>query len=1025
MYRYIYSGLCFLLSASIPAVSAQSTGKPFFKISSSDGYGLSSNLVTSIIQDQKGYLWVGTANGLQRFDGNKFMWPQNLGSLPQPLPEGQVNQLVKAEGGKFWILMQDPAEIGLFDPATLAYRKIPLQPAQKFPARAEYKLWTDSHGQTYLHVLRHPKILVYDTAKGVFNENTPLNQLPEGWMPGLNMAEDKARNRYWIVTGKGLCVYDKASKTMWSELYNPLKLDLLSDNSPYRIPSEIYIDKQKRLWYFHWTTQQNFFCYDASSGKPLNETAGLSGTGERYAEMRHFFETKDGQLWIYGPGGLYARSKGSTTFEFFGSGPSNYFSIEYDAINQVYEDNAGVIWIASNRGLYYQNPRLAEVKNITLSTKPGDLEITDAIQLTNGDYWLSTWGKGIIVLDSGFNRKPLELHQHYKGPPGEKLAYKQCWSLLQHSSGLVFAGCQSGRLLLHHPRLGTTTFLNPPAMENHTIRYMAEGAEGQVWFGTQGGGVIRYHSGQFTKVFQLPSPTIIYKLLYDAKRSWLWLATFENGLYAINTATGKIMAHYYNTPDGKGLGGNTVKDMEIASDTTLYVAAGGALNLVNINSGKISVLSLKDGLPSKSISRLRLDSKGYLWITTQSGLCHYDPRQGRFSSFGKNDGILNAEIANACDLLDRNQNLIFAGPNTLLFFHPNIFYDSPRPPAPVITDFRLLDAYLPVDSLLRLGTIQLSPHSNSFSIYFSTLSYANRGQFAYYYKLEGADKEWVKADGSQSATYRLLPAGRYRFMVRAVNIDGISSAAITEMYLIVRPAFYRTGWFISLLLMIAAMVGYGIHRLNVKKLLAVEKIRARVSRDLHDDMGSTLSTINILSSMAKAKLHTDNLKTAEYLSKISDNSQRMMEAMDDIVWAIKPDNDTMQKLVARMREFSTSVLDAKDIVLKFYAEEQVMDCKPDMEARRDLFLLFKEAVNNAAKYSGATEVQISIAQQTNKLSLTVQDNGKGFDVKKADGGNGLGNMQRRAAALHGQLHIESEAGKGTVISLKVPLTNMM
>jgi signal transduction histidine kinase len=225
--------------------------------------------------------------------------------------------------------------------------------------------------------------------------------------------------------------------------------------------------------------------------------------------------------------------------------------------------------------------------------------------------------------------------------------------------------------------------------------------------------------------------------------------------------------------------------------------------------------------------------------------------------------------------------------------------------------------------------------------------------------------------------------------------------------------------------MIAAMIGYGIHRLNVKKILAVEKIRGRVSRDLHDDMGSTLSTINILSSMAKAKLHTDTQKTAEYLSKISDNSQRMMEAMDDIVWAIKPDNDTMQKLIARMREFSTSVLDAKDIVLKFYADEQVMECKPDMEARRDLFLLFKEAVNNAAKYSGATHVHINIEKQANYLWLTVQDNGKGFDVKKADGGNGLGNMQRRAAALSGHLQVQSEANTGTIITLKVPLTNIM
>jgi signal transduction histidine kinase len=223
--------------------------------------------------------------------------------------------------------------------------------------------------------------------------------------------------------------------------------------------------------------------------------------------------------------------------------------------------------------------------------------------------------------------------------------------------------------------------------------------------------------------------------------------------------------------------------------------------------------------------------------------------------------------------------------------------------------------------------------------------------------------------------------------------------------------------------MILAMIGYGMHRLRLTRVLAVEKIRARVSRDLHDDMGSTLSTINILSSMAKAKMGSDPKKTAEYIGKIGDNSQRMMEAMDDIVWAIKPDNDTMQRLIARMREFATNVLEAKDILIEFSADDSLNDLKPDMEYRRDLFLLFKEAVNNAAKYAQGTKVAITIGTEFHKLKLVVADNGKGFDTKQADTGNGLGNMQRRAAALRGNLQIISEPGKGTSITLTSPLTN--
>lgn len=141
---------------------------------------------------------------------------------------------------------------------------------------------------------------------------------------------------------------------------------------------------------------------------------------------------------------------------------------------------------------------------------------------------------------------------------------------------------------------------------------------------------------------------------------------------------------------------------------------------------------------------------------------------------------------------------------------------------------------------------------------------------------------------------------------------------------------------------------YFIHRLRINRILAVENLRNRVARDLHDDMGSTLSTINILSTMAKSKLNTDNVRASEYLGKISDNSQRMMEAMDDIVWSIKPMNDSMQKITARMREIATSVLEAKDIDLQFRSDDSTEEVKMDMEARRDFFLLFKEAINNIA-----------------------------------------------------------------------------
>ncbi|HRF16674.1 MAG TPA: triple tyrosine motif-containing protein, partial [Chitinophagaceae bacterium] len=364
--------------------------------------------------------------------------------------------------------------------------------------------------------------------------------------------------------------------------------------------------------------------------------------------------------------------------------------------------------------------------------------------------------------------------------------------------------------------------------------------------------------------------------------------------------------------------------------------------------------------------------------------------------------------------------ILFAGSNGLMYFMPSLFENKKPPANVVITDFKLFNDYLPLDSLLKRPKLEFNSDENSFSIYFSSLSYSQKEKLTYYYKMEGVDKEWIKADRQNYVNYPLLPPGHYTFSVYCENIDGIRSKEITSFEIYIKPPFWKTYWFISTLLLIILLFIYALHRLRVNKLLAVEKIRNRVARDLHDDMGSTLSTINILSTMAKSKLNSDNVKTSEYISKISENSQRMMEAMDDIVWSIKPMNDSMQKIIARMREYATNILEAKDIEVSFNIEEEVNDVKLDMEARRDFFLVFKEAVNNAAKYSKAEKVKINLFILTGQLTLEVIDDGEGFDVALADSGNGLSNMQKRADAMQGRLQIISKKGNGTIVKLAVP-----
>jgi two-component sensor histidine kinase len=392
-----------------------------------------------------------------------------------------------------------------------------------------------------------------------------------------------------------------------------------------------------------------------------------------------------------------------------------------------------------------------------------------------------------------------------------------------------------------------------------------------------------------------------------------------------------------------------------------------------------------------------------------------------FASYTERNGFVYAGKPAYAKYRMKNGEIWFGGENSLYGFLPEKISNRSTPVNVTLTDFKLFNTFIPLDSLLSLKEIRLKPEQNSFTIYFSSLSYAQQDNLIYYYKLDGVNDEWIKADRDLAAQYTILPPGHYTFHVKCVNLQGVESASITSLNLSILPHFYQTWWFFILVLAAISWLTYFIYRQRIIKLLAVERVRSKVARDLHDDVGSTLSTINILSSMAKTKLLTDPVKSSEYITKITDNSQQMMEAMDDIVWSIKPDNDSMQKIVARMREYASEILEPKNIEIIFNTGERILELKLDMETRRDVFLIFKEAVNNIAKYAHCTKTEINIKYHNQRLIMSIKDNGVGFDVGSADGGNGMGNMQKRAELLNGIIKIKSEPDQGTEVVMNIPV----
>lgn len=1005
-----------LLHGSLVSLS-QKEGYAFLRIGKEDGLGLGSNATYAIYQDKQGFIWVGTTNGLQRFDGNRFI---NYGSSKlnnDDLPIADLHQIIPVGKQELLLNFASQGKIGLFNHASLIYQTIPIQSPTPIPSKSSMRLQQDSKQNTFLNI-HGVGLFRYHHRKKVFLPEHEII-LPAGWVANQTFAENTKTDQIWFACfNKGLAVYDRKNKKVYTSENNPLQIPLLNKKDKWKNITEVFIDQQERYWIFDWPDRhiRQVFNY---AGKELSDTSGLN-VNPQYEELRYFFESKTGSLWMYGTNSLYSYNQRLNKFNFYKSEFGSSIGIQYEHIYQMTEDRDGNIWIASDNGLYMSSDQSTSgnVVNFIFSETKGGIEITDILELKNGGFWLSTWGAGVLTLSKNLASYKNELlnnmPKHITGQT--KIQYQQIWSLYQHSNGKIWLGCQAGKYMVYDTLLKKMQYLEVKEVAGATIRFITEDPQGNIWMSTQRGDIIKSNGNGFDVVQKIG--TIVRKIFFDSE-GLLWVTSLNQGLYCF-TGDGKKLIHHYTVSDKNNplfqKGGD---DIDQLNDSTLVFAAG-ALNFIHKKTKKVTWLTTEDGLPANSVLRIRKDEKGNCWMITKNGLCRYNPVNGVITPYEKKDGIVIANLTTEADYITSDQFVLFAGSNGLLFFSPSAFANNTVPPDVAITDFKLSNTYIPVDSLQLLPKVVLNSHQNSFAISFSSLSFILRDKLTYYYKMVGIDEDWIKADRNNTVNYSYLRPGNYTFQIYCEDNDGNRSKNISSMHIYIRPPFWRTGWFISLLLTIVALIAYTMHRLRLNKLIEVENIRTRVARDLHDDMGSTLSTINILSSMAKARL-SDNIKTGEYLNKISDNSQRMMEAMDDIVWSIKPSNDSMQKIVARMREFATNVCEAKDIELSFKTSDLVNDVKLNMEARRDFFLIFKEAVNNAAKYAKCANISIELLVIGKKLYLTIIDNGVGFDTATTDNGNGLGNMKKRTDSLNGTLLINSSINKGTHIELQIPV----
>ena len=318
-------------------------------------------------------------------------------------------------------------------------------------------------------------------------------------------------------------------------------------------------------------------------------------------------------------------------------------------------------------------------------------------------------------------------------------------------------------------------------------------------------------------------------------------------------------------------------------------------------------------------------------------------------------------------------------------------------------------------------TPQLPYSKNQLELHFAALSFRDRGLLKYQYRLNPSD-EWMPSSGSVPI-FRFfdLRPGTYLAEVRA-SLDGVNwSTEPARINFTVMPPWYLRWWVITLAVLLTASAVYLIHRYRVRRLLELERVRTRIATDLHDDLGSNLTQIAMLSEVVRDQARRDDKQTDEWLSTIANISRESVQAMSDIVWAVNPRKDKLSHLTQRMRRLASDIFVARNIDFDFRAPASEQDVTIGANIRREVFLIFKEAVNNLVRHSNCTQADIEFRIEKGSLLLKVGDNGKGFDSENAAEGNGLASMHERVERLGGELEIITRPGSGTVVSLKIPV----
>ena len=704
----------------------------------------------------------------------------------------------------------------------------------------------------------------------------------------------------------------------------------------------------------------------------------------------------------------------------------NSFSLRNDAISSLYTDNQGQLWIGfEKKGIQVLSPGNQLIKNHVIPhNDEHEIGSVGVIVKKGNDLFAGGWYKDALCkLDHDFK---IERWWKYL-PSNENNGSSNVNDIYFDKDGLMWLATANGLITISEKNNEIKNYRYDTSVLKRSffLKILPEG-DSVYWLAGYHNGLSRFSLLTHNLELYNPKPlTLFWKIVYD-RSGYMWCADNDGVLERFDRKAKTFKTFNFDSLTEKSSYYDVVYD---STSNILWVTSTNGLLRVNPENFKAKLFTEADGLPTSRVNLLTFDQKHRLWIATDKGLSLYNKQKNSFRNFYLNNGLASEKLDHSLSV-GGDGKLYIGNDNSIMVMDidsiENDTLVSPVYITGIYENGKLLQPKLKGDQ----KTIDLNYYQNNFSFDFAIIDFINSEDNQLLYKLDSWDNDYLKTKKG-SVNYNKLPPGEYVFHVKGINHNGTENKIGDSIKIIIHPPFWKTTWFISLLsiallTMLILTVRYVAQRNLKEKLLmlekeqAVERERNRISRDMHDDLGSGLTKIAIMSEVVKKQIH-DPEKARQQLENISESSRELVDNLQDIIWVLNPKNDTLDSLAAYIREYALKFFEPFETDVQFDYPEKFPEIKLSEETRRNIFLAIKESFNNIAKHAWCNTVKISIKYSSSQLHLMIKDDGKGFDPAQVRPfGNGLINMQNRIEQISGQYKIASKPGEGTRIEIIIP-----